>query len=299
MKKFVKRWHSIWSFCLLLIPLSLSFPVSAQQRNIILATTTSTQDSGLLDRLLPVFEKKTGYFVKTIAVGSGQAIVMGRKGEADVLFVHSPDAEKQLVAEGHGINRRPIMYNDYVVVGPSEDPAKLRRMKSSSESFKRIASAKAMFLSRGDDSGTYAKEKEIWRISGINPERERWYHQTGLGMGQTLHIASEKKGYCLADRGTYLALKKNLGLEVLVEGDALLFNVYHILEVNPTKWPKVNAQGAKAFADFLVSQEAQELIRTFGMDRFGEPLFKPAIGLEKSPLPSSSFGWRSMGMRWE
>ncbi len=281
MRKFVKKWHSIWSFCLLLIPLSLSFSVSAQQRNIILATTTSVQDSGLLDRLLPVFEKKTGYFVKTIAVGSGQAVVMGRKGEADVLFVHSPDAEKQLVAEGHGINRRPIMYNDYVVVGPLEDPAKIRRMKSASASFKRIASIKAIFLSRGDDSGTYVKEREIWRISGINPERERWYHQTGLGMGQTLHIAAEKKGYCLADRGTYLALKKNLRLEVLVEGDAILFNVYHILEVNPTKWPKVNAQGAKAFANFLVSQETQELIRTFRIDQFGEPLFLPAAGLQK------------------
>lgn len=284
MKRLMRKWNSIGLFCILLIPLFLSFPLSAQPRNILLATTTSTQDSGLLDRLLPVFERKTGYFVKTIAVGSGQAIIMGRKGEADVLLVHSPEAERQLVAEGFGVNRRPLMYNDYLIVGPTEDPAKLRRMKSSSESFKKIASAKAVFLSRGDDSGTYAKEKEIWRISGINPEGERWYHQTGLGMGQTLHIAAEKRGYCLADRGTYLALKKNLGLEVLVEGDALLLNVYHIIEVNPTKWPKVNAQGAKAFADFLVSQEVQDMIRTFGMDRFGEPLFFPGAGLTGSPV---------------
>lgn len=259
--------------------LSLSVLGFAQQRSVILATTTSTQDSGLLDRLLPIFEKKTGYFVKTIAVGSGQAIVMGRKGEADVLLVHSPEAEKQLVSEGYGIHRRPVMYNDYMIVGPPEDPAKLHGMKSSPDSFKRIASAKAMFISRGDDSGTYAKEKEIWRISGTDPEGRRWYQQTGLGMGQTLQVASEKKGYCLTDRGTYLSLRKNLRLGLFVVGDAFLANVYHLIEVNPNKWSKVNAIGAKAFADFMISKEVQEMIRTFGADKFGEPLFFPGIEL--------------------
>ena len=156
----------------------------SQPKTIILATTTSTQDSGLLDVLLPVFEKKTGYFVKTIAVGSGQAIAMGQKGEADVLLVHSPEAEKKFMAEGYGINRRLVMHNDFIIVGPPGDPAKIKAMKSSVESFKRIASTKALFLSRGDNSGTHAKEKSIWKATGINPEAEKWYQQTGLGMGR-------------------------------------------------------------------------------------------------------------------
>jgi tungstate transport system substrate-binding protein len=186
-------------------------PVQAQQKAVILATTTSTQDSGLLDVLIPIFEKQTGYFVKTIAVGSGQAMAMGQKGEADVMLVHSPAAEKKFVEEGYGINRRIIMHNDFVIVGPPEDPAKIKGMKSASESFKKIASTDSLFLSRGDNSGTHAKEKSIWKATGVNPEGEKWYQQTGLGMGQTLNVASEKKAYTLTDRGTYLALKKNLG----------------------------------------------------------------------------------------
>ncbi len=253
-------------------------PGHAQQKTIILATTTSTQDSGLLDVLLPIFEKKTGYFVKTIAVGSGQAMAMGQKGEADVLLVHSPEAEKKFIAEGYGINRRLVMHNDFIVVGPSEDPAKIKGTKSSSEAFKKIASAKALFLSRGDNSGTHAKEKAIWKAAGMNPEAEKWYQQTGLGMGQTLNVAAEKKGYTLADRGTYLALKKNLKLDILVEGDAILLNIYHVIEVNPAKWPKVNAAGAKAFSDFMVSKETQDIIKTFGVDKFGSPLFFPDAG---------------------
>ena len=250
----------------------------AQPKTIILATTTSTQDSGLLDVLLPIFEKGTGYFVKTIAVGSGQAMAMGQKGEADVLLVHSPEAEKKFMAEGYGINRRLVMHNDFIIVGPPRDPAKIKAMKSSVESFKKIASAKALFLSRGDNSGTDAKEKSVWKTAKINPEGERWYQQTGLGMGQTLNVAAEKKGYTLADRGTYLAMKKNLGLDILVEGDAILLNIYHVIEVNPAKWPKVNNAGAKAFADFMVSKETQDLIKTFGVDRFGSPLFFPDAG---------------------
>lgn len=258
--------------------------VQAQPKTIILATTTSTQDSGLLDVLLPIFEKKTGYFVKTIAVGSGQAMAMGQKGEADVLLVHSPEAEKKFIAEGYGINRRLVMHNDFIIVGPSEDPAKIKGIKSSSESFKKIALAKALFLSRGDNSGTHAKEKDIWKAAGINPEREKWYQQTGLGMGQTLNVAAEKKGYTLADRGTYLALKKNLGLDILLEGDAILLNIYHVIEVNPAKWPKVNAPGAKAFADFMVFKETQSIIKTFGVDKFGSPLFFPDAGKKEEEL---------------
>jgi tungstate transport system substrate-binding protein len=249
--------------------------VQAQQKTLILATTTSTQDTGLLDVLIPIFEKKTGYFVKTIAVGSGQAMTMGQKGEADVLLVHSPAAEKKFVAEGYGINRRIIMHNDFIIVGPPTDSAKIKGIKLASEAFKKIASAQALFLSRGDNSGTNAKEKDIWKVAGINPEGEKWYQQTGLGMGQTLNVAAEKKGYTLADRGTYLALKKNLGLDILVEGDAILLNIYHVIEVNPAKWSKVNVAGAKAFADFMVSKETQDIVKTFGVEKFGSPLFFP------------------------
>ena len=258
--------------------------IQAQPKTIILATTTSTQDSGLLDVLLPIFEKKTGYFVKTIAVGSGQAMAMGQKGEADVLLVHSPTAEKKFVAEGFGINRRLIMHNDYIIVGPPGDPAKVKGLKPTSEAFKKIASEKALFLSRGDNSGTHSKEREVWKAAAINPEGEKWYQQTGLGMGQTLSVTAEKKGYTLADRGTYLALKKNLGLDILVEGDAILLNIYHVIEVNPAKWPKVNVPGGKAFADFMVSNETQAIIKTFGVDKFGSPLFFPDVGKKEEEL---------------
>ncbi|HXX34714.1 MAG TPA: substrate-binding domain-containing protein [Thermodesulfobacteriota bacterium] len=258
--------------------------VQAQQKTVILATTTSTQDSGLLDVLIPAFEKKTSYFVKTIAVGSGQAMAMGQKGEADVLLVHSPDAEKKFVDEGYGIHRWLVMHNDFIIVGPLGDPAKIKGIKSSSEAFRKMASAKALFLSRGDNSGTYAKEEAIWKAAGINPEGEKWYQQTGLGMGETLNVAGEKKGYTLADRGTYLALKKNLRLDILVEGDAILLNIYHVIEVNPAKWPKINAAGAKAFADFMVSKETQEIIKTFGVQKFGSPLFFPDAGKKEEEL---------------
>ncbi|MGD0236624.1 MAG: substrate-binding domain-containing protein [Syntrophorhabdales bacterium] len=259
-------------------------PVNAQQKNIILATTTSTQDSGLLDVLIPMFEKKTGYFVKTIAVGSGQAMAMGQKGEADVLLVHSPAAEKKFVEEGYGINRRLVMHNDFVIVGPVLDPAKIKGIKSAVEAFKRIASAGSLFMSRGDNSGTDAEEKSVWKAANINPEGQKWYQQTGLGMGQTLNVAAEKKAYTLSDRGTYLALKKQLGLDILAEGDAILLNIYHVIEVNPAKWPKVNVPGAKAFADFMVAQETQGVIKTFGVDKFGSPLFFPDAGKKVEDL---------------
>ncbi len=259
-------------------------PASAQQKNIILATTTSTQDSGLLDVLIPMFEKKTGYFVKTIAVGSGQAMAMGQKGEADVLLVHSPAAEKKFVDEGYGINRRLVMHNDFVIVGPANDPAKIKGIKSAVEAFKRIASAGSLFMSRGDNSGTDAEEKSIWKAANINPEGQKWYQQTGLGMGQTLNVAAEKRAYTLSDRGTYLALKKQLGLDILAEGDAILLNIYHVIEVNPAKWPKVNVPGAKAFADFMVAQETQGVIKTFGVDKFGSPLFFPDAGKKVEDL---------------
>jgi len=254
-----------------------------KQKNIILATTTSTQDSGLLDKLIPVFEKQTGYFVKTIAVGSGQAMKMGEKGEADVLLVHSPAAEKKFVEEGYGVNRRLVMHNDFIIVGPAADVAKIKGVKSSAEALKKIAGAGVLFVSRGDNSGTHAKEKTLWTKAGITPAGQKWYQETGLGMGQTLNVASEKKGYTLADRGTYLATK-NLGLEILNQGDAALLNIYHVIEVNPAKWSKVNVDGAKAFADFMVSKNTQTIIKTFGVDKYGSPLFFPDAGKKVEDL---------------
>jgi tungstate transport system substrate-binding protein len=255
-----------------------------KQKNIILATTTSTQDTGLLDVLIPLFEKETGFFVKTIAAGSGQAMAMGQKGEADILLVHSPDAEKKFMEEGNGVNRRLVMHNDFIIVGPVSDPAKIKGVKSSADALKLIAKANALFMSRGDNSGTHAKEKTLWKKAQINAEGQKWYQQTGLGMGQTLNVAAEKKGYTIADRGTYLALKKNLGLDILVEGDSALLNIYHVIEVNVAKWPKVNIAGAKAFADFMVSKRTQAIIKTFGVDKYGSPLFFPDAGKKVEDL---------------
>jgi tungstate transport system substrate-binding protein len=254
------------------------------KKTIILATTTSTQDSGLLDELLPLFEKQTGYFVKTISVGSGQAMKMGEKGEADVLLVHSPDAEKKFVEEGYGVNRKLVMHNDFVILGPAADPAKIKGVKSAKVALQKIAAANALFLSRGDNSGTHALEKKLWKSTGMNPEGQKWYQQTGLGMGQTLNVAAEKNGYSIADRGTYLSMKKNLGLEILVEGDGALLNIYHVIEVNPAKWPKVNVAGAKAFADFMVGKKAQAIIKTFGIKKFGGALFFPDAGKDPKSL---------------
>lgn len=251
---------------------------AAPNRGLLLATTTSTQDSGLLDLLIPIFEKESGLFVKTLAVGSGQAMALGRRGEVDVLLVHSPAAEKRFMAEGYGRQRMPVMYNDFILVGPPGDPAGVGRAADVDEAFRKIAARGALFLSRGDNSGTHAREVELWKKAGIDVEGRRFYQQTGLGMGQTLAVAAEKGGYTLTDRGTYLALRRNLALTILRQGDKGLLNVYHVLSVNPSRWPRVNAAAAKAFGDFLVSARAQALIRDFGRDRFGEPLFSPAAG---------------------
>jgi tungstate transport system substrate-binding protein len=257
--------------------------VWASPKIIILATTTSTQDSGLLDVLVPLFEKESGIQVKTISVGSGQAMKMGEKGEADVLLVHSPDAEKQFISDGFGASRRLVMHNDFIIVGPAGDPARIKG-GSAIEAMKRIAQTNALFASRGDNSGTHAKEKGLWKAAAVNPEGQKWYQQTGLGMGQTLNVAAEKKGYLLTDRATYLSLKKNLGLNILVEGDGKLLNIYHVLEINPGKWPKVNTLGGKAFADFMVSKKTQDIIGRFGVDKFGTPLFFPDAGKKPESL---------------
>jgi len=281
-----RKFASMIMFALLVSLFVFPATTAAQpaQKNVIMATTTSTQDSGLLDVLLPIFEKKTGYFVKTISVGSGQAMAMGAKGEADVLLVHSPAAEKKFMADGNGVERRLVMHNDYIILGPPADPAKIKGMKKASEAFKKIAATGSIFMSRGDNSGTNSKEKDIWKAAGVKYEGEKWYQQTGLGMGQTLAVAAEKKTYTLADRGTYLALQKRLGLDILVEGDGILLNIYHVIEVNPKKWPKANFAGAKAFGDFMVSKETQAIIKTFGVDKFGSPLFFPDAGKKEEAL---------------
>lgn len=253
-----------------------------QTKDVILATTTSTQDSGLLDVLVPKFEQQTGYKVKTIAVGTGAALEMGKKGEADVLLVHAPQAEKAVVDSGVGINYRLVMHNDFVIVGPASDPAGIKGSKTV-DAFKKIAEKKAVFVSRGDESGTHKKEKDIWTAAGVKPEGT-WYQQSGTGMGQTLNIADDKQGYTLTDRATYLAQKKNLKLEILVEGDKTLLNIYHVMQVNPEKFNKVNKDGGKAFVDFMVDPETQKIIGEFGRDKYGEPLFFPDAGKKEEEL---------------
>jgi tungstate transport system substrate-binding protein len=240
-------------------------------QDVILATTTSTQDSGLLDVLIPAFEKKTGYKVKTIAVGTGQALAMGEKGEADVLLVHAPDAEKKVVAGGAAINRLMVMHNDFIIVGAAADAAHSKG-QTVTAAMAAIAKAQAPFISRGDKSGTHQMELKLWKQANVSPEGT-WYQEVGAGMGQTLNIANEKKGYTLTDRATFLAQKKNLSLEILVEGDAKLLNIYHVMEVNPEKFAKVNNAGAKAFSAFILSSEGQAIISTFGKDKFGQALF--------------------------
>jgi tungstate transport system substrate-binding protein len=255
-------------------------------KTIILATTTSTQDSGLLDALLPGFQQESGFTVKTISVGSGQAMALGRRGEADVLLVHSPADEAKLVEEGASVNRRLVMHNDFVLVGPPGDPAKVKGARTAKEAMALVAQAGALFMSRGDNSGTHAKEKNLWKAAGAVVEGRPWYQQTGLGMGETLAVASEKGAYTLTDRATFLSLGKarGLALEIVLEKEPLLLNVYHVIEVNPAKWPKVNAAGAKAFADFMVAPQTQARIGAFGVEKFGAPLFVPDAGKDPKGL---------------
>ncbi|MBT2693198.1 substrate-binding domain-containing protein [Bacillus sp. ISL-55] len=248
--------------------------VKEGRTDLILATTTSTQDSGLLDVLHPEFEEKHDYNLKIIAVGTGQALEMGTRGEADVLLVHAPAAEEKLVASGDAINRQKVMYNDFIVVGPAEDPAKVKGL-SVPEALKKITDSKEAFVSRGDDSGTHKKELELWKKASLDPEAlGEAYMEAGQGMGATLQIAAEKKGYTLTDRATFLAQKKNMPeTDILVEGDESLLNIYHVMQVNNDKHEKVNAEGAKAFVEFMMAEDTKKMIKDFGADEYGEPLF--------------------------
>ncbi|HHU86028.1 MAG: substrate-binding domain-containing protein [Pelotomaculaceae bacterium] len=257
-------------------------PQEPAVKDVILATTTSTQDSGLLDVLVPKFEEETGYKVKTIAVGTGAALAMGEKGEADVLLCHAYQDEAKLIESGAGINHQLVMHNDFIIVGPPEDPAGIKGSKVV-DAFKQIAEKREVFVSRGDNSGTHKMELKLWDAAGITPEGE-WYQQSGTGMGATLNIANEKRGHTLSDRATYLAQKKNVKLDILVEGEASLLNIYHVMQVNPEKFDKVNAEGGKAFVEFMVAPETQKIIEDFGKDKYGEPLFFPDAGKKMEEL---------------
>jgi tungstate transport system substrate-binding protein len=259
-------------------------PPTKTSGKIILATTTSTQDTGLLDWLVPAFEKETGYTVQTVAVGSGAAIAQGSRGDADVLLVHSPAAEKTMVAAGDGIERTLVMHNDFIIVGPSSDPAGVKSAATAADAMKAIAAKGATFISRGDDSGTNALELKLWKGVDIDPSGQRWYQSTGQGMGATLQVASQKSAYTISDRGTYLAQKQNIDLDILSQGDPSLLNVYHVIVVNPAKHPKVNVVGARAFAAYVVRPDIQTQIGEFGKDKYGQALFFPDAG-KPEPVP--------------
>jgi tungstate transport system substrate-binding protein len=266
--------------------LAIPFHLSAGEpagKSVILSTTTSTQDSGLLDVLVPLFEKQTGYSVKTISVGTGQALALAAKGEADVTLAHAPSLEKRYVAEGKLLNRRLVMYNDFVIVGPTSDSAKIKSTKRSIEALKLVHGSQSRFVSRGDNSGTHNLEKSLWKQAGLEP-KGAWYIESGQGMGATLGIANERSAYAIADRATYLAYKKRLALAILLEGDRPLLNIYSVMEVNPANGPRINTVGGKAFADFIVAPETQDVIKSFGVEKFGQPLFIPVAGMREEQV---------------
>ena len=268
--------------CLLLVAMGCSGKDDPPP-TITLATTTSTRDSGLLDALAPKFEKQTGIEVKVVAVGSGQALEFGRRGDADVLLTHAPAAEKEFMAQGFGEERQAVMHNDFVLVGPTADPAKISGEKSITLAFARIAGSNSPFVSRGDESGTHLKERRIWQQADIEPDSP-WYLQAGTGMANVLRMADQKNAYTLSDRGTFLAQRRQLVLTVLCEGDPLLQNDYSVILVKHDKLPHVNREPARRFVDFLLSRDVQKMIGDFGVDKFGEPLFFPYPDINR-PVP--------------
>jgi tungstate transport system substrate-binding protein len=259
--------------------LVFALPTGAQtpSKTVIVSTTTSTQDSGLLDVLVPMFERKSGYSVKTISVGTGQALALAARGEADVTLAHAPSLEKKYVDEGKMTNRRLVMYNDFVIIGPEDDPAKIKGEKSAVAALKKIAASASRFVSRGDKSGTHTLELALWKQADVTPAAP-WYIESGQGMGATLGIADDRKAYTLTDRATMLAFSKRVRLMSMVEGDGPLLNIYSVMEVNPANGPRVNVAGGKAFADFMLAPETQAVIKTFGVDKYGQPLFVPIAG---------------------
>jgi tungstate transport system substrate-binding protein len=243
------------------------------ESEMILATTTSTRDTGLLDVLVPAFDKKYGVTTKVIAVGTGEALEMGKLGNADVLLVHARKSEDEFVASGYGINRKDVMYNFFFVVGPKNDPAGAAEAKDAEAAMKKIAEAKANFLSRGDQSGTHKKELSIWEKYSLKPQGEEWYKEAGQGMGDTLTMASEMGAYTLADSGTWYAFQDKVDLKIVVEGDPILFNPYGVIAVNPEKYPNIHNKAAMAIVDFLTSEEGQKMIGDYKKN--GQQLFMP------------------------
>jgi tungstate transport system substrate-binding protein len=258
-------------------------PALAQSNVVILSTTTSTQDSGLLDVLVPLFEKKSGLTVKTISVGTGQALALAARGEADVTLAHAASLEMKYVAEGKMTNRRLVMYNDFVIIGPPDDPAKIKSMPKALDALKRIAESQSRFVSRGDKSGTHVLELALWKQAGIEA-KGAWYIESGQGMGQTLGIANDRRAYTLTDRATYLAFQKRVDLPILVERDRPLLNIYSVMEVNPANGPRVNVAGGRAFAEFMLAPETQAVIKAFGVEKYGQPLFVPVAGKKDEDL---------------
>ena len=264
-------------FLLVLLLAGLTCPGMAANPSITVASTTSTQNSGLFGRILPLFTEATGVAVRVIAVGTGQAIRLARRGDADVLFVHDPRAEQAFVADGFGVDRREVMYNDFVVVGPAGDPAAISGMDDAAAALARIAAARAIFVSRGDDSGTNRAERRIWKAAGLDPSTfDPWYRETGSGMGASLSMASAVGAYTLSDRGTWLSFKNRGDLEILVAGDPRLFNQYGVTLVNPARFPHVKKTPALVFMDWLTSRAGQQAIAGHRID--GQQLFFPNAG---------------------
>jgi tungstate transport system substrate-binding protein len=263
--------------------LALPAPLSAQgvpaNPDIILATTTSVYDTGLLDSIVPIFERQSGYHVRVVAVGSGQALAMGRRGDADVVLVHSPAAERDFMAAGYGVRRRIVASNYFTIAGPAGDPAHVRAAADAAEAFRRIAGSGQPFVSRGDSSGTHARELALWAAAGIRPMRPA-YVETGQGMAATLLVANERRAYTLSDRATLGYLRSHIDLVELRQPESALANIYHVIELNPTGHARMNAEGGRALADFVVSDQVQNLLAHFGEVRLGEPMFVPAWGRE-------------------
>jgi tungstate transport system substrate-binding protein len=261
-------------------------PRSGDQKELILATTTSTQDSGLLDVLVPLFEKQTGYQVKTVSVGTGAALALGARGEADVVLVHAPASELQWMQQGNGTQRLLVMHNDFLIVGPEGDPAHIKGDTDALGAMKKIADARAPFISRGDNSGTQQLELQLWQKAAIDPMGQPWYVESGSGMGQTLSIADQRQAYTISDRATWLAFSSRIQLPIVVERDPVLLNVYHVMPVNPAKFPNVrlNAAGGQAFADFMVAADTQQVIGQFGVNKYGQQLFVPDAGKPESAV---------------
>ena len=275
--KLVVRWSVLLVLlALLCVPLEPAAQ-PAGSKTLILSTTTSTQDSGLLDVLVPMFERKTGYTVKTISVGTGQALALAARGEADVTLAHAPALEKKYVDEGKMHDRRLVMYNDFLIIGPEADPAGIRGEKSAAAAMKKIADKGARFVSRGDKSGTHILEQGLWKQASV-ARASPWYIESGQGMGATLGIADDRQAYTLTDRATYLAFTKRVKLKPMVEGDKPLLNIYSVMLVNPANGPRVNVAGAREFADFILAADTQTVIKTFGVEKYGQPLFVPIAG---------------------